>query len=199
MECWSNGICERIRTEGIRARRTLLSTSSISQARALEQAKIGTLGTSIAMGMIDITGKKVLLREALASGRITLLPETVKKIREHQIKKGDPLLVAEIAAMKAAKETYLLIPHCHQIPLNVVELNFSIGSDFIEANCLVKAEATTGVEMEALVGASIALTTIWDMVKYIEKDKNGQYPSTRISDIRVLKKVKKPGSKPDAI
>jgi cyclic pyranopterin phosphate synthase len=150
------------------------------------------------MGMIDITGKKVLLREALASGRITLLPETVKKIREHQIKKGDPLLVAEIAAMKAAKETYLLIPHCHQIPLNVVELNFSIGSDFIEVSCLVKAEAPTGVEMEALVGTSIALTTIWDMVKYIEKDKNGQYPSTRISDIRVLKKVKKPISKPDA-
>lgn len=149
------------------------------------------------MGMIDITGKKVLLREAVASGRIKLLPETIKKIRENQIKKGDPLLVAEIAAMKAAKETYLLIPHCHQIPLNTVELNFSIGNDFIEANCLVKAEAMTGVEMEALVGASIALTTVWDMVKYIEKDKDGQYPSTLISDIRVLKKVKKPVPKPD--
>ncbi|TET95726.1 MAG: cyclic pyranopterin monophosphate synthase MoaC [Desulfobacteraceae bacterium] len=149
------------------------------------------------MGMIDITGKKVLLREAVASGRIKLLPETIKKIRENQIKKGDPLLVAEIAAMKAAKETYLLIPHCHQIPLNTVELNFSIGNNFIEANCLVKAEAMTGVEMEALVGASIALTTIWDMVKYIEKDKDGQYPSTLISDIRVLKKVKKPVPKPD--
>jgi cyclic pyranopterin phosphate synthase len=149
------------------------------------------------MGMINITGKKVLLREALASGRITLSPETIKKIREDQIKKGDPLLVAEIAAMKAAKQTYLLIPHCHQIPLNTVDVNFSIGNDFIEANCLVKAEAMTGVEMEALVGASIALTTIWDMVKYIEKDKNGQYPSTRISDIRVLKKIKKLGTEPD--
>jgi cyclic pyranopterin phosphate synthase len=149
------------------------------------------------MGMIDITGKKVLLREAVASGKITLSPETIKKIRENQIKKGDPLLVAEIAAMKAAKETYLLIPHCHQIPLNTVELNFSTGKNFIEANCLVKAEAMTGVEMEALVGASIALTTIWDMVKYLEKDKDGQYPSTLISDIRVLKKVKKPVPKPD--
>jgi len=143
------------------------------------------------MGMIDITGKRVLLREAVASGRIILSPGTVKKIRENQIKKGDPLVVAEIAAMKAAKETYLLIPHCHQIPLNTVELNFSIGNNFVEANCLVKAEAMTGVEMEALVGASIALTTIWDMVKYLEKDKDGQYPSTRISDIKVLKKVKK--------
>ena len=146
------------------------------------------------MGMIDITGKKVLLREALVSGRIILSPETVKKIRENQIKKGDPLVVAEIAAMKAAKETYLLIPHCHQIPLNTVELNFSIGNNFVEANCLVKAEAMTGVEMEALVGASIALTTIWDMVKYLEKDKDGQYPSTRISDIKVVKKLKKPAS-----
>jgi cyclic pyranopterin phosphate synthase len=148
------------------------------------------------MGMIDITGKSVVLREALASGRITLSPETVRKIRNNQIKKGDPLLVAEVAAMKAAKETYLLIPHCHQIPLNTVELNFSIGEDFVEAACLVKAEAMTGVEMEALVGASIALTTIWDMVKYIEKDEDGQYPSTRISDIRVVKKVKKPGPEP---
>ena len=151
------------------------------------------------MGMIDITGKRVLLREALASGRIILSPETVKKIRKNQIKKGDPLVVAEIAAMKAAKETYLLIPHCHQIPLNTVELSFSLGDDFVEANCLAKAEAMTGVEMEALVGASIALATIWDMVKYLEKDKNGQYPSTRISDIRVLKKVKQAISKPDTV
>jgi len=146
------------------------------------------------MGMIDITGKKVLLREALVSGRIILSPETVKKIRENQLKKGDPLVVAEIAAMKAAKETYLLIPHCHQIPLNMVELSFSTGDNFIEANCLVKAEAMTGVEMEALVGTSIALTTIWDMVKYLEKDKDGQYPSTRISDIKVIKKLKKAGT-----
>ena len=144
------------------------------------------------MGMIDITGKKILLREAVASGRVILLHETIKKIKGNQVKKGDPLLVAEIAAMKAAKETYLLIPHCHQIPLNTVELDFSIGNDFIEANCLVKAEAMTGVEMEALVGVSIALNTIWDMIKYLEKDKNGQYPLTRISDIRVLRKVKKP-------
>lgn len=142
------------------------------------------------MGMVDITGKKVVLRQAIASGRIDLSSETIKKINGKNIKKGDPLLVAEIAAINAAKETYLLIPHCHQIPLNTVDLNFSIGDDFIEANCLVKAEAMTGVEMEALVGVSMALATIWDMVKYLEKDKNGQYPSTRIYDIKVLKKTK---------
>jgi cyclic pyranopterin phosphate synthase len=142
------------------------------------------------MGMIDITGKKIILREALAAGKIILSPETITKIRANQIKKGNPLLVAEVAGMQAAKETHLLIPHCHQIPLNTVEINFSTGNDFIEVSCLAKAEAMTGVEMEALVGASIALVTIWDMVKYLEKDTDGQYPSTRITDIKVLKKVK---------
>lgn len=142
------------------------------------------------MGMIDISGKKVVLREAVASGRIVLSPETVKLVKAKRIKKGDPLLVAEVAAMKAAKETYLLIPHCHQIPLNTIELSFSLEDNYIEASCLVKAEAMTGVEMEALVGASMALTTIWDMVKYLEKDKDGQYPSTSITDIRVIKKIK---------
>jgi cyclic pyranopterin phosphate synthase len=150
------------------------------------------------MGMIDISGKQILLREAVASGKIILSLETIKKVRENQIKKGNPLLVAEVAALKAAKETSLLIPYCHQIPLNTVELSFSIGKDFIEVNCLVKAEAMTGVEMEALVGASMALTTIWDMVKYLEKDEDGQYPSTRISDIRVLKKIKNPISEDEA-
>lgn len=142
------------------------------------------------MGMIDITGKSVVLRQAFASGRIELSLGTIKKIKEKDIKKGDPLAVAEVAAINAAKETWLLIPHCHQIPLNTIDLTFSIGDNFIEATCFVKAEAMTGVEMEALVGVSIALTTIWDMVKYIEKDKNGQYPHTKIADIKVLKKIK---------
>jgi cyclic pyranopterin phosphate synthase len=144
------------------------------------------------MGMIDISGKQTIVREARASGRIFLSPETLQKVRENKIKKGDPRAVAEIAAMNAAKETSRLIPHCHQIPLNTVELDFFLGQDFIEASCFVKAEAMTGVEMEALVGVSAALVTIWDMVKYLEKDKDGQYPSTRISDIRVLEKVKRP-------
>ena len=150
------------------------------------------------MGMIDISGKQTIVREARASGRIFLSPETLQKVRENKIKKGDPRAVAEIAAMNAAKETARLIPHCHQIPLNTVELDFSLGQDFIEASCFVKAEAMTGVEMEALVGVSMALAAIWDMVKYLEKDKDGQYPSTRISDIRVLEKVKRPISQPDA-
>lgn len=142
------------------------------------------------MGMIDITGKEIVLRQAFASGRIELSLDTIKKIKEKDIKKGDPLAVAEVAAINAVKQTWVLIPHCHQIPLNTVDLNFSIGEGFIEVTCFVKAKAMTGVEMESLVGVSIALTTIWDMVKYIEKDENGQYPRTKISDIKVLKKIK---------
>jgi cyclic pyranopterin phosphate synthase len=162
-------------------------TSLLVSSRQLQ-----TLGTFIIMGMIDITGKETVLREAVASGRISLAPETLARIKEHKIKKGDPRAVAEIAAINAAKETARLIPHCHQIPLSTVDVTFSLEKDSIEATCLVKAEATTGVEMEALVGVSMALAVIWDMVKYLEKDESGQYPSTRISDIRVIKKTKKP-------
>jgi len=90
-----------------------------------------------------------------------------------------------------------LIPHCHQIPLSTVDVTFSLEKDSVEATCLVKAKATTGVEMEALVGVSMALAVIWDMVKYLEKDEGGQYPSTRISDIRVIKKTKTPLSSSD--
>jgi cyclic pyranopterin phosphate synthase len=142
------------------------------------------------MGMVDITEKQIVKRQAEAGGRIILSPDTIEKIGKHEIKKGDPLLVAEVAAMNAAKQTHLLIPHCHQIPLDTVTVRFDVVKESIEARCLVKAQARTGVEMEALIGVSIALNTLWDMVKYLEKDEMGQYPKTRISDIRVIKKEK---------
>jgi cyclic pyranopterin phosphate synthase len=142
------------------------------------------------MGMVDITEKQIVKRQAEAGGRIILSPDTIEKIGKHEIKKGDPLLVAEVAAMNAAKQTHLLIPHCHQIPLDTVMVKFDVLKESIEARCLVKAQARTGVEMEALIGVAIALNTLWDMVKYLEKDEMGQYPKTRISDIRVIKKEK---------
>ena len=142
------------------------------------------------MGMTDVTEKPVIRRQAEAAGKIYLSPDTVKEIAQGQVKKGDPLLVAEIAAMNAAKQTHLLIPHCHQIPLDVVKASFKVLKDSIEARCLVKTHSRTGVEMEAIVGVSTALNTLWDMVKYLEKDERGQYPSTRITDIRVVKKEK---------
>lgn len=143
------------------------------------------------MGMIDVTLKPVIRRLAVASGTIYLSSDTISAIQAGKIKKGDPLIVAEIAGMNAAKQTHLLIPHCHQISLDVARVDFAISKNKIEATCTIGAQARTGVEMEALLGVSVALNTIWDVVKYLEKDQDGQYPMTRISDIRVLKKIKK--------
>jgi len=142
------------------------------------------------MGMIDVSEKPVVLRKAKAGGKIFLSPKAIEETKAGRIRKGNPLLVAEVAAMNAAKQTHLLIPHCHQIPLDTVRVDFDVHGDNIEASCYVSARARTGVEMEALVGVTMALNTIWDMVKYLEKDEKGQYPSTRITDIRVVKKEK---------
>ncbi|MBW1766486.1 MAG: cyclic pyranopterin monophosphate synthase MoaC [Deltaproteobacteria bacterium] len=142
------------------------------------------------MGMVDVTEKPVVRRKAEAAGKIFLSHKTIMKIKDGKVKKGDPMQVAEVAAMNAAKQTHLLIPHCHQIPLDTVGVDFQLSGDSVEVNCLVRAQARTGVEMEALVGVSMALNTIWDMVKYLEKDEQGQYPTTRITDIRVIKKEK---------
>jgi cyclic pyranopterin phosphate synthase len=142
------------------------------------------------MGMVDVTEKPVVRRKAEAAGKILLSQKAIGEIKAGRIKKGDPLQVAEVAAMNAAKQTHLLIPHCHQIPLDTVGVDFQVSGESIEARCFVSAQARTGVEMEALVGVSMALNTLWDMVKYLEKDGQGQYPATRIIDIRVLKKEK---------
>lgn len=145
------------------------------------------------VNMIDISEKDKIIREATGYGRIALKEDTIKKIKDGEIKKGAPLPVAEIAAINAVKQTYLLIPLCHQIPIGSVNVQFKINPENIEVIVVVKAKAKTGVEMESLIGAAIALNTIWDMVKYLEKDANGQYQHTKIEEIKVLKKVKKDG------
>ena len=142
------------------------------------------------MAMIDVTEKPIIRRSAEAAGTILLSSGTIQKIKAGKIRKGDPLPVAEVAGMNAAKQTHLLLPHCHQIALDMAGVDFQISENSIEVRCIVRAQARTGVEMEALIGASIALNTLWDMVKYIEKDEQGQYPDTRIADIRVVSKEK---------
>jgi cyclic pyranopterin phosphate synthase len=142
------------------------------------------------MGMVDVTEKQVIKRTAEASGRIYLSAKTIDTIKAGKVKKGDPLLIAEVAGMNAAKQTHLLIPHCHQIALDMVMVEYKVNDNFIDASCTVSAQARTGVEMEALMGVSVALNTIWDTVKYIEKDPNGQYPGTKITDIQVVYKKK---------
>jgi len=141
--------------------------------------------------MVDITGKPKIYREATATGKIRLKPETINLIKSGKVEKGDPIYTAKIAGTLAAKETSILIPFCHPLPLTNVKVEIEIlDKSTIKVSSTVKTEAQTGVEMEALVATAISLLTIWDMVKQYEKDERGQYPSTVIEDIRVVEKIK---------
>ena len=140
--------------------------------------------------MVDISGKGDVVREAVAAGKIYLRPETLAAIREGTVVKGNVLATARVAATLAVKNTSTLIPMCHPIPISSITVDFTEGDGYIETTVVVKMTGKTGVEMEALTGVSLALLTVWDMVKSAEKDKNGQYPVTRITDIRVIEKKK---------
>lgn len=143
--------------------------------------------------MVDISSKGDVLREAIAQGRIHLRPETLAAIREGSVTKGNVLATAQVAATLAVKQTPTLIPLCHQIPISAVDVEFSLQEGFIEVCVTVRSRGKTGVEMEALTGVTLALLTIWDMVKSAEKDEAGQYPVTRIEGIRVIEKTKESG------
>lgn len=140
--------------------------------------------------MVDISSKPVVKRVAEAVGELVLQSATIDAIKSKSIKKGDVLAISEIAGIQAAKRTWDLIPLCHQIPLASVNISFKIERSRVHARCNVNASYSTGVEMEALVGVSVALLSVWDMVKYLEKDENGQYPVACIEKIRVTKKTK---------
>ncbi len=142
------------------------------------------------MGMVDISSKREVMRIARARGTIVLRSTTAEIIRKGEVKKGDVFETAKIAAMLAVKKTPEIIPHCHPIPIESIDLKFNMHGNRIDVECEVKAHYKTGVEMEALTGVSVALLTIWDMVKYLEKDENGQYPMTQIKDIEVVEKRK---------
>jgi len=141
--------------------------------------------------MVDITSKKEVYREAVASGKIILRKETLEKIVKGEIEKGNVFNVATVAAILAAKRTWELIPLCHPIPITNVKVDFVMNENSIVVKVVVKTTAKTGVEMEALTGVTTALLTIWDMVKKYEKDEKGQYPFTRIVDVKVESKIKR--------
>ncbi len=144
------------------------------------------------MSMVDVSSKAEIFREATATGKIQLKPETVNLIREKKIAKGDPLFTAKIAGVLAAKKTSEVIPLCHPLPLTNVEVEVEIAEKTsVKVTAKVKTKAQTGVEMEALVATSVGLLTIWDMVKQYEKDMAGQYPNTLIENIHVVKKLKR--------
>jgi len=141
--------------------------------------------------MVDVSGKAEVLREATAKGTIKLKTETVSLIKQGKIAKGDPLYTAKIAGILAAKKTSELVPLCHPLPLTNVEVEVKVlDESTVEVTALVKTRAQTGVEMEALTAVSVALLTVWDMTKQYEKDVGGQYPTTAIENIHVVKKLK---------
>jgi cyclic pyranopterin phosphate synthase len=143
--------------------------------------------------MIDISEKPVVRREAVAEGKINLKPSTMKLIEKGQVEKGDPIQIALIGAIQAVKSTSRDLMMCHPISIESTSIEFFKKKDSITARATVVAFAKTGVEMEALNAVSNALLNVWDVVKKYEKDSSGQYPSTEISGIRVIRK-KKAGS-----
>jgi cyclic pyranopterin phosphate synthase len=141
-------------------------------------------------GMVDITEKPPVFRKATATGSIRLQEVSVEAIRTGQVKKGDVLTTARLAAILAVKDTPRLIPLCHSIPITGLEVNFEIEERRVRATVTVTSLGRTGVEMEALTGVAVALLNIWDMVKYLEKDETGNYPDTEIFGITVCEKKK---------
>lgn len=119
--------------------------------------------------MVDVGHKPVQRRAARAQGRIRLAPDTVALIRENALKKGDVLAVAEIAGIQAAKKTAELIPLCHPIPIAVARVNASLEDDGVVVRSEVSSTGVTGVEMEALTAVSVALLTVYDMCKAVDK------------------------------
>lgn len=134
--------------------------------------------------MVDVGHKPIQERTAIASGKILLNPETIRQINENIIKKGDVLTVAQIAGIQAAKNTANLIPLCHPLGLTKIDVKPEIVNDGVKVTALVKCNGITGVEMEALTAVSVALLTVYDMCKAIDK--------TMVMDaIRLLEKTKK--------
>jgi cyclic pyranopterin monophosphate synthase len=130
--------------------------------------------------MVDVSGKEVTKRTAAARARVFMPLEVLKALPKN--KKGDPLQVARIAGIQAAKKTWELIPLCHQIPLSHVGVEFKIGSRGIDITATAATAAQTGVEMEAMTAASVAALTIYDMTKALDK-------SIEIRDIYLLEKT----------
>ena len=133
--------------------------------------------------MVDVTEKAVTHRRAAAAGTVRVSPETLQKIREGTLKKGDVLAVAQVAGIQAAKHTWELIPMCHPLPLTGIDITFALTEDpcMVEIRAAVTCTGVTGVEMEALTAVSTAALTVYDMCKAVQKDMH-------ITNIRLLEK-----------
>jgi len=120
--------------------------------------------------MVDVSAKPDQTRIAHATGFITLSQETLKQVNENSLKKGDVLATARIAGIMAAKQTSNLIPLCHPLQLSKVEVDFVVTEDGVQVNSMAKCIGKTGVEMEALTAVNVALLTIYDMCKAVDKN-----------------------------
>ena len=132
--------------------------------------------------MVDTSDKMPTTRNAVASARVLMAPDTVSALREHRTPKGDPLEAARLAGIMAAKRTAELIPLCHPLPLTHVEVKATITDFGVAIETSVSTNAQTGVEMEALTAAAIAALTIYDMCKALDK-------GITISDVRLERKT----------
>jgi cyclic pyranopterin phosphate synthase len=141
--------------------------------------------------MVDVGDKPDSARRAVARGEIRLRESTVEAVRANDVAKGDVLATARVGAVQAVKHTWETIPMCHGIPITNVDTEFDLRGDRIELTVAVETTGKTGCEMEALEGVTTGLNVVWDMVKAVEKDEDGQYPATRISDVRVVEKEKR--------
>ena len=133
--------------------------------------------------MVDIGGKPLARRRAVARAEVRMAPETARRLRE--LPKGDALATAQLAGIMAAKRASELIPLCHPLPLTHVEVALAVGDTSVEITASAETTAQTGVEMEALTAASVAALTVYDMAKAVDK-------GMRISDVMLVEKTKEP-------
>ena len=133
--------------------------------------------------MVDVGGKPRSRRRAVARARVTMAAETARRLRE--LPKGDALATAQVAGIMAAKRTGELIPLCHPLPLTHVDVRLEVADEAVEITAAAETTAQTGVEMEALVAASVAALTIYDMAKAVDKD-------MAVADVHLVEKTKAP-------
>jgi len=133
--------------------------------------------------MVDVGSKPVSRRRAVAAATVTMAAETARQLRE--LPKGDALATAQVAGIMAAKRTSELIPLCHPLPLSVVDVRLEIGDARVDVTASAETMAQTGVEMEALVAATVAALTIYDMAKAVDKQMT-------VSEVRLVEKTKEP-------
>src|SRR3954470_15943344 len=146
--------------------------------------RLSHIGADGSAQMVDVSGKPVSLREATAAGRISVRPETLALIEENRIAKGNVFATARLAGIQAAKQTSSLIPLCHNLNLTHVELEITAAEGAVEVTCTARTSGQTGVEMETLIGVSVALLTIYDMCKAVDKQ-------MKICEVHLVKKTKR--------